>query len=126
MDAQWVLVMCVIALSLGLYRMSRRIDQKIARGPRNKRTSKPSGPGADRRADAFRRIAGDDSFWKWFQSSKVASIVVRRQVILSVNPAAEQLLGRSASDLKDRPASAFMTQSSAAFCAEGGYRAGVS
>ncbi|MBT5010228.1 MAG: response regulator, partial [Gammaproteobacteria bacterium] len=58
---------------------------------------------------------GDDSFWKWFQSSKVASIVVRRQVILSVNPAAEQLLGRSLSDLKDRPASAFMTQSSAAF-----------
>ena len=29
MDAQWVLVMCVIALSIGLYRMSRRIDQKI-------------------------------------------------------------------------------------------------
>ncbi|MDA7590948.1 ATP-binding protein [Pseudomonadales bacterium] len=42
-------------------------------------------------------------------------MVVRRQVILSVNPAAEQLLGRSLSDLKDRPASAFMTQSSAAF-----------
>ena len=36
-------------------------------------------------------------------------------MILSVNPAAEQLLGRSLSDLKDRPASAFMTQSSAAF-----------
>jgi len=108
MDAQWVLVICVIALLLGLYRMSRRIDQKIAQALEQKPTNQviPAASKAE---------LGDDSFWKWFQSSKVASIVVRRQVILSVNPAAEQLLGRSLSDLKDRPASAFMTQSSAAF-----------
>ena len=108
MDAQWVLVICVIALLLGLYRMSRRIDQKIAQALEQKPTNQviPA---------ASKTELGDDSFWKWFQSSKVASIVVRRQVILSVNPAAEQLLGRSLSDLKDRPASAFMTQSSAAF-----------
>ena len=108
MDAQWVLVICVIALLLGLYRMSRRIDQKIAQALEQKPTSQviPAASKAE---------LSDDSFWKWFQSSKVASIVVRRQVILSVNPAAEQLLGRSLSDLKDRPASAFMTQSSAAF-----------
>ena len=99
---------CVIALLLGLYRMSRRIDQKIAQALEQKPTNQviPAASKAE---------LGDDSFWKWFQSSKVASIVVRRQVILSVNPAAEQLLGRSLSDLKDRPASAFMTQSSAAF-----------
>jgi|TARA_B110000093_G_C12932103_1_gene394031 phosphate/sulfate permease len=30
MDAQWVLVICVIALLIGLYIMSRRIDRKIA------------------------------------------------------------------------------------------------
>ena len=108
MDAQWVLVICVIALLLGLYRMSRRIDQKIAQALEQKPTNQviPAASKAE---------LGDDSFWKWFQSSKVASIVVRRQVILSVNPAAEQLLGRSLSDLKDRPAMAFMTQSSAAF-----------
>ncbi|MDC3357365.1 ATP-binding protein [Pseudomonadales bacterium] len=108
MDAQWVLVICVIALLLGLYRMSRRIDQKIAQALEQKPTNQviPAASKAE---------LGDDSFWKWFQSSKVASIVVRRQVILSVNPAAEQLLGRSLSDLKDRPASAFMTQSSATF-----------
>ena len=108
MDAQWVLVICVIALLLGLYRMSRRVDQKIAQALEQKPTNQviPAASKAE---------LGDDSFWKWFQSSKVASIVVRRQVILSVNPAAEQLLGRSLSDLKDRPASAFMTQSSAAF-----------
>ena len=108
MDAQWVVVICVIALLLGLYRMSRRIDQKIAQALEQKPTNQviPAASKAE---------LGDDSFWKWFQSSKVASIVVRRQVILSVNPAAEQLLGRSLSDLKDRPASAFMTQSSAAF-----------
>ena len=108
MDAQLVLVICVIALLLGLYRMSRRIDQKIAQALEQKPTNQviPAASKAE---------LGDDSFWKWFQSSKVASIVVRRQVILSVNPAAEQLLGRSLSDLKDRPASAFMTQSSAAF-----------
>ena len=111
MDAQWVLVMCVIALSIGLYRMSRRIDQKIDQAIAQS-TSNPLVPGG---ATAPSEELGDDSFWKWFQSSKVASIVVRRQVILSVNPAAEQLLGRSLSDLKDRPASAFMTQSSAAF-----------
>ena len=88
--------------------MSRRIDQKIAQALEQKPTNQviPAASKAE---------LGDDSFWKWFQSSKVASIVVRRQVILSVNPAAEQLLGRSLSDLKDRPASAFMTQSSAAF-----------
>ena len=108
MDAQWVLVICVIALLLGLYRMSRRIDQKIAQALEQKPTNQVI-------PDASKAELGDDSFWKWFQSSKVASIVVRRQVILSVNPAAEQLLGRSLSDLKDRPASAFMTQSSAAF-----------
>ena len=108
MDAQWVLVICVIALLLGLYRMSRRIDQQFAQALEQKPTNQviPAASKAE---------LGDDSFWKWFQSSKVASIVVRRQVILSVNPAAEQLLGRSLSDLKDRPASAFMTQSSAAF-----------
>lgn len=111
MDAQWVLVICVIALLLGLYRMSRRIDQKIAEALQQ--TPKPQGvPTA---VPTSSEEAGDDSFWKWFQSSKVASIVVRRQVILSVNPAAEQLLGRSAIDLKDRPASAFMTQTSAAY-----------
>jgi PAS domain S-box-containing protein len=103
--------MCVIALSIGLYRMSRRIDQKIDQAIAQS-TSNPLVPGG---ATASSEELGDDSFWKWFQSSKVASIVVRRQVILSVNPAAEQLLGRSLSDLKDRPASAFMTQSSAAF-----------
>ena len=102
MDAQWVLVMCVIALSIGLYRMSRRIDQKIDQAIAQS-TSNPLVPGG---ATAPSEELGDDSFWKWFQSSKVASIVVRRQVILSVNPAAEQLLGRSLSDLKDRPASA--------------------
>ena len=111
MDAQWVLVVCVIALLLVLYRMSRRIDQKIAQVLEQTSTQQTASPATPAPSEEL----GDDSFWKWFQSSKVASIVVRRQVILSVNPAAEQLLGRSLSDLKDRPASAFMTQSSAAF-----------
>ena len=111
MDAQWVLVVCVIALLLVLYRMSRRIDQKIAQVLEQTSTQQTASPATPAPSEEL----GGDSFWKWFQSSKVASIVVRRQVILSVNPAAEQLLGRSLSDLKDRPASAFMTQSSAAF-----------
>lgn len=39
MDAQWVLVICVIALLLVLYRMSRRIDQKIAQALEQKPTN---------------------------------------------------------------------------------------
>jgi phosphate/sulfate permease len=60
MDAQWVLVICVIALLLGLYRMSRRIDQKIAQALEQKPTNQviPAASKAE---------LGDDSFWKWFQ-----------------------------------------------------------
>ena len=110
MDAQWVLVVCVIALLLVLYRMSRRIDQKIAQVLEQTPTQQTASP----TTPASSGELGDDSFWKWFQSSKVAAVVVCRQVILSVNPAAEQLLGRSLLDLKDRPVSMFMTQASAA------------
>ena len=111
MDAQWVLVVCVIALLLVLYRMSRRIDQKIAQVLEQTSTQQTASPATPAPSEEL----GDDSFWKWFQSSKVASVVVRRQVILSVNPAAEQLLDRSLLELKDRPASTFMTQASAAY-----------
>ncbi len=110
MDAQWFLVICVIALLIGFYRMSRRIDQKMDQAIERTATNSvvPAGP------IASSEELSDHHFWKWFQSSKVATIVLRHQVILSVNPAAEQLLGRSLKDLEDRPASAFMTQASAA------------
>ena len=58
MDAQWVLVMCVIALSIGVYRMSRRIDQKIDQAIAQS-TSNPLVPGG---ATAPPEELGDDSF----------------------------------------------------------------
>jgi hypothetical protein len=108
MDAQWVLVICVIALLIGLYIMSRRIDRKIAQVLEQSTTV------ASAESSLVSEEMGDDSFWNWFRTSKVAAIVIRRQVILSVNPAAERLIGRALIDMKDRPASAFMSKTSAA------------
>lgn len=104
MDAQWVLVICVIALLIGLYRMSRRIDRKIAEAIEQTAMAVSTSQVVSVGTTAPSEELGDDSFWKWFQTSKVAAIVVRRQVILSVNSAAEQLLSRRPIDLKDRPA----------------------
>ena len=66
---------------------------------------------ADRRDPDARQ---DESFWRWFRTSAVASVVVRHQVVLSINPACEKLLGRSEAEVKDRPATTFMLPSSAA------------
>ena len=63
----------------------------------------------------------EESFWKWFRTSTVACVVVRRQVMIRVNPSAEALLGRPETELVNQLASNFMTEASAAFAKELGF-----
>ncbi|MCH1557204.1 MAG: response regulator [Pseudomonadales bacterium] len=104
-------VMLIGAVLVGLIRLNKRLGQL---------QGSDETPPERRQKVVSVSERGEESFWKWFRTSTVACVVVRRQVLIRLNPSAEELLGRPESELVDRPATTFMTRASAAYAQEVG------
>lgn len=116
MEEQFVLATLAGALGVAvlfwLVRLSQKLDQlQVSQGNYTERRQNT--------AEVSERQ--EESFWKWFMTSTVACVVVRRQVLIRVNPSAEVLLGRPENELVNQRATVFMTQPSAAYAQEIGY-----
>ena len=116
MEEQTALAALAVALGAAvlfwLVRLSQKLDQLQA----------PQGNFSERRqngAEVSERQ--EESFWKWFRTSSVACVVVRRQMLIRVNPSAEVMLGRAENELVNQLATVFMTEPSAAYAQEVGF-----
>ena len=116
MEEQTALAALAVALGAAvlfwLVRLSQKLDQLQA----------PQGNFSERRQNAAEvSERQEESFWKWFRTSSVACVVVRRQMLIRVNPSAEVMLGRAENELVNQLATVFMTESSAAYAQEVGF-----